>query len=474
VGLLLFLTFFSRSLMDLGVPRVSLAFIERGTIQPVAMSSGLVTPSETERIFAPVSGRITQILQQGDETNAATILLTISSDMQHLLNQLEQAEHDFAVNALATEQALSNLAYAQLRRSQLLAQPLDLPVLNLPTLELFEFDVQLNANAAGIETAEADIEVLTVLLAEGAIPRQNLVNREADLVRLLQTRAEIYARRAIAVENHEEAITRMEEQHDESTATLRRIRDEQVATQENAIRGINFSLTSQSLERERINSRLDNLRAQIEAGGVTYIYLEDRPNRRVTHIHQGLDVGSTVTEGMPVMDTAIRDHRFVIRAAFPQRQDFIRSNQNVEITVGPDTYSGTTTRVVPDGGTNWVYINVTSRNLVGGELAQVTVTADTFPAVSTIPVGALRGARTAETEYFIFYVVQQNRRFGSEYIVRRRDVRVARRDEHIVAITPLPHADPLPSTPVIVNSDTLVHDGMRVRLVSGHELAPTR
>ena len=182
VVLLVFLTFFSRTLLDLSVPRVSVAFVDRGSIHPEAISAGIVMPQDTERIFAPASGRITQIMARGDETNRASILFAISNDLQTLQNSLEQELHNLRVNALAIEQTTSNRTEAQRRLNQLQEQPLDLP--NAPTLNLFEFDIQLDANTIAIETIESDITTLELLYAQGVIPRQDITNRQADLARL--------------------------------------------------------------------------------------------------------------------------------------------------------------------------------------------------------------------------------------------------------------------------------------------------
>jgi len=463
IGVLIFLTFFSRTLLDLQIPRVSLAFAQNMTLRPEARSSGIVVPADTERIFAPVTGRITQILQRGDMTNADTVLFAITSDLQTLQDLLQHAEHDLRVNSLAIEQTTSNRADAQNRLYQLQNQPIDLP--NPPMLNLWEFDVQLDANAASIQVVEADIATLVILLAQGIVPRQDIVNREADLERLLQTREEIYTRREIAEQNYETAV----EDHNASVASAQRMRTEHIQAQQNIINGHNFALANQNLDRERIETRLADLQEQIEMGGVVYVQLDYRPIRRVTEISPGLDIGSMVSEGMPVMTTSIRDNNFIIQAYFPQTQDFIGRNQNVEIQVGTNHMTGTTTNVVPDGARNLVYIEVNSNALTGGELAHVTVAGGNFPVSGAVPLSALR----EDTEgYYVFFVVPYARRLGSDYIVQQTRVNTGRRDSRHIAIS-VPWGS-LPDGPIVVNSDMPVSNSQRVRLVAGHDIVPTR
>jgi len=463
VALLVFLTFFSRTLLDLNIPRVSLTFIDRGNIHPEAQSTGIVTPADTERILAPIGGRITQILQMGDETNAQTILFAISSDLQTLKNSLEHEEHLMRVNSLNIDQTTSNRSDAQQRLVQLQNLPLDLP--DAPTLNLWEYDIQLDANTASIESTKSDIAILEILYAEGVIPRQDITNREAALAGLMQTREEIYTRRNRAITNYETAAGN----HPGTIAAIQRTRAEQIQAQQDIITGHSFTLSSHNIERERIQRRIAGLQEQIESGGVVYVQLETDPNRIVTELSPSIDVGSLVAEGTPIMTTAINNNNFIIRAAFPQSQDFIRVGQNVDIMVGTNRLEGRTTRIVPDGIWNQVYIEVNSRQLTGGEHARVTVSGGSTNHTSVIPLSALRGVTD---DYHILFIVPYERRFGSDYIVYQMPVEVDRRDDRNVAISS--RWGGLPEGPIILNSDMHVSGNDRVRLVAGHEFVPTR
>jgi len=497
LGILIFLTFFSRTLLDLQIPRVSVDFIKQGSINPTAVSSGIVTHADTERIFSHVSGRIIQIMQKGENTDDHWVLFTIISDTQALkalMDQLEQAGHELQMNALAIEQtgydlqanAISieqtelNLINAEGRLAFLLEQPLDLPI--PPVLDLLEFDIQLNANTASIESAKSELEKLKILYAGGAVPRQDVVNKEAELNRLSRTRDEIIARQNMAVLNYGEAV----ERHEKLTASSIQNREEQIQSQQNIITGYNFALSNQKTERSRIESRLAGqyiergriesrllkINEQIAAGGVTVVPSNSFPNRIITEIAPGLDLGSMVAEYTPVMTTAILNNRFIIKAPFPQIQDFIQPNQDADILIGARRMEGKTIRVIPDGGTNLVYIELYSSQLHGGELAQVTISGGNFNYPNIIPLSALREERD---EYYILYVVPYERRFGSshDYIVYRMQVDVIQTDDRNAAILGRFGMD-LPNGPVIINSDMPISATQRVRLVPGHDFAPTR
>jgi len=464
VCILVFLTFFSRTLLDLSVPRVSLAFVGQGSIRPEARSTGIVSRADTERIFAPASGRITQILQSGDETDSQTVLFTISSDLQSLKDSLQQAEHELQVNALAIEQAIANRSDAQLRLSQLQNQPLDIPP--QPTLNLWEFDMQLDTNTANIESIQSDIATLEILYAEGIIPRQDITNRESDLEQLLQSREEIYTRRNMAIENHETSL----ENYEDSIAANQRARQDLIQSQQNIITGHNFTVSSHNMERDRIETCIANLNEQIEDGGVVYVQLAEHPNRIITEISPGIDIGTIVVEGAPILTTAIRNNRFEIQASFPRSQDFIRPNQDVDITIGTTRLEGTTTRIVPDGGHNLVYIQINTNQLVGGELVHVIVSGGNFPHDSIIPLSALRQDQNG---YYILFIEPSERFFGNDYIVHQMQVEPTRRDARNVAISARWGLE-LPEGPIVVNSDMPVIALQRVRPVASHDFIPTR
>jgi len=461
--LLVVLTFFSRTLLDLQVARVSLAFISRETIRPEARAGGIVRLADYEVIFAPHTGRITQILQLGDETDFTnTLLFTISSDVQALETVLENYEHSLRVNSLNIEQTQTNLGNARTRLANLQALPIEQPT--APTLNLWEFELQLEANTTARQQVEEDIITLEILYAEGVIPRQDVINREAEITRLATARDEIYTRMQLAVDAYNIA----RDNYDNSIAAGQRNRQEQLQVQQNAIAAYEFSITSITLERERLLSRIETVQEQIESGGVVYVHLEEHTNRIVTELSPGIAIGSMVIEGAPIMTTAIRNNNFLIAATFPQMQDFISVGQTVEITVATDTFEGQTTRIVPEGVWNRVYISVSARQLIGGEHANVTVLGASTTQPNVIPLSALRYDSMG---YHILFVNSHPRRFGEDYYVYRANVDVGQRDARNVAIST---RFELPTSPIIVNSDMPISPGQRVRPVATGSFPSTR
>ena len=79
VCLLLVITFFSQTLADLRVPRVTLGFSEERLIQQVALTGGIVTPVNIDTFFAPAWGTIVQLAEQGQVLTGPDLLFTVYS-----------------------------------------------------------------------------------------------------------------------------------------------------------------------------------------------------------------------------------------------------------------------------------------------------------------------------------------------------------------------------------------------------------
>ena len=466
IGLLLFFTFFSRTLVDLNVPRVSLTFSQQGHIRPEAVSSGIVRPADTERILAPVTGRITYILEEGDTINAQTVLFTITNDLQALQDTLTQLEHDRRMAALNIERAQNEQSAEQQRLNQMLTQPAEAPA--TPTLRLWEYDMQLEANTNDEQRILDELADLEILYEEGIIPRQSIVDKEGELTRLAQAREQIVQRRYQAIQNHEEAMILYEE----LSANLGRNRDVQIQSQRDRIAQLGFTIRIHNLEMERVMARIDEVSQQIEDDGVTYVTLEEGAfaNRAVAEILPGMAIGATVQEGAAVMVTTLRNNQFIIEAPFPQIQDFISTGQEARIRIGKDEINGSTGRITPDGGRNIVTIEVQGGGLVGGELAMVTILGASTNHPAVVPLSALR---REQNNYFILYVEAYEGWFGSNYYVRSQMVNPLRRDTANVAINGL-HGMVVTDAPIIINSDMPISAGDRVRLVAGYAMEPAR
>jgi len=453
--------------VDLHVPRVEVDFIQQAVVQPEAVSSGIVRPANSERIFAPISGRIIQILEPGAAIDARTVLFTISNDISALYDMLADAEHQRSIVVLNTQRTIADQQYEQQRLQNMLAGT-DTPP-TPPTLNLWDYDMQLENNLNEAARIQGEMETLEILYEEGIIPRQDIVARDGELERLAQQREQIYRQRNQAITNHEAALTA----HQNAIDNAEQNRAAQITNQQNRVNQLDFAMTSHNMELTQIDNRIYSLQTQIADDGATEVRLDegDIASRTVTELLPGIDVGTFVQEGMPIMQTILNDDRFVIEASFPLVHEFITPDQRAEVTIGNAQHVGSTRQVRSDGGLNIVTIELTSDTLRGGELAQVNISAPSNMHASTIPLSALSRDTTG---YFVLFVESVRGFLGSNYYASMQRVLVTTTDNTRAAIigsfgTALPE-----DGVIIVNSDMPVHTGERVRLVGGGDFTPTR
>jgi multidrug resistance efflux pump len=450
VALLLILTFFSRTIADITVPRVMLEFAPSRAISPVARGAGIVRPADVERVFSPVTGRVTQVLRPGETANAQTVLFTVSADLRALTDAYARAAHDLRLAEMNYERTTSELAT---ERAQLAGA-------GGQAAALREYDLQIEAanaaferasaaSATEYETLSAELEIQRILYAQGVVPRQQLTDMENRLAGVasaldlltanhLQNMEQLQIRRSRAAQNHTAALD------------ARRGRISQ----------LEFTLITLEMDLERINENMEDLAEQIENDGIVEVRVPGGA-RVVSELLSGIAVGAQVNEGMAVMDTALANNRFYIEVFFAQALDFISVGQIADVTIATDTIDGQVGRVLPQGGRNLVAIELTGGGLRGGEMAQVSVRGGTTNHANVVPLTALREDQQG---YYILWVESVPRGVGSSYYLRPLRVEPGRRDATHVAITPM-WGQEMPVGGIVVNSDVPVHAGTRVRIV---------
>jgi len=350
----------------------------------------------------------------------------------------------------------------------MLAEPATLPI--RPTLNLFEFDLQLEGNAADIERVHGDIANLEFLYSQGIIPRQDIINRQNEIVRLEEAREQILQRREQSIRDYEDSVYR----YYDSVGGAERNRETGIQNQRNRISQINFTINGHNMEIDRIQRRIRDLTEQLEDGGTVEVTLDEYAfaNHRVIELMPGVTLGSNVHEGMAIMETSLRNNRFIIEASFPQADRFIEENQTVDVMIANDRFEGRTISVTPTGARNTVEIEITSNALRGGEWASVTVSGGVSTHPTILPLSAVHEDTNG---YFILFLDVEERRFGgNHYIVRSMQVEVVRRDTSRVAITSRFFGLDLPSGPIILNSDIPIQPNMRVRPADGTDFSPAR
>ncbi|MCL2015057.1 MAG: hypothetical protein FWG68_02285 [Defluviitaleaceae bacterium] len=460
VVMLVGLTFFSQTLADLRLPRVSLAFFETQAVGPEATLTGIVRHATVSTIFAPVEGTIIEIAPLGDSGPAETVLFTVHSDFSRLQELIDQANHEQYMISLNVTRVNQEIALEQ----QLMAQATQAPPPIL-MLSLMEYDLQLESNAQAIERAQADLAEQQHLFEQGLIPYVAVADRETTVAMLEQAREQLYTRRILAVENHAIQVEQQQEERE-------RIIAQQIQSHQASISRLNMQLLVHAAETENVQQRINQLILQMAEGGFIEVYAETPYT--VLEIMPGLTVGARVAEGQPVMITAVQDNNFVIEAAFAAQQDFISVGSNATIELTDNTINASVQRIFAQQGGLTAVMEVNSPLLLSGQALRVTIAGNRSFFSMAVPRSALREDNMG---YYIMFVEAEERPFGMDYFAETfRAFNVIARDDDFVALGMNPPMPPPPAAtaPIIVNSDLPITQGDRVRPVAGGDFIATR
>jgi hypothetical protein len=450
------LTFFSQTLSDMRIPRVTLAFVEEGRITREAVSSGVLEPANTEIIFAPVSGTIVQIEERGYRGSALDALFAIQADMQSLQRRLEEAQDEQRLIALNTERTQNAIALERQHIDRLTADMRTGRASELFGYDLQLYEIQLAENDRLMRLARENLREQRDLYDDGLADRQSVNQARSAVTALDHAREQILVRRQQA-----------ETEHEQSIAAGGQSREAQIGLHEAAILQQNVQLRIHDMEAQRVQRRISELSEQIEHGGLTKIY--GVGNRTILEIMPGIGVGALVSEGAAVMNTAFRDFHFRVEANFTQPPDFWNETPRAVITARGMEFSARVVERYNEGESVRVVIEVNEALLSAEGRVMITLSrfAQTYKQV--IPRSALREGAQGP---YILYLEAEERPFGMRYYVRSHQVFEiqARNDTH-AAVWMFDFDE---SMPIIINSDMPVYVGDRARPVSAGDFIGSR
>jgi len=451
VAALLALTFFSQTLADLRTAQVTTAFREAGVISPVENTSAIIEPANTQTIFAPIGGVITQIVGAGENVGANQPLFTIHGDLRNLQSLLDQARDDVRLVALNTERVNSE-------RAAVLRQMAQLQIDSEPEPALLEYELQLIAVYNRIALAQRDLEAQESLFEQGLVPGQTVTEQRSALELLFLDRDHILARMQLAEGLQAEAF--------EDRQQAERLQSEAYQA---AVNQLDIQLRIHAAEAESAQRRINELLGQMEGGGMVETLADG--NMVVWEALPDIAEGARIAEGMPMMVIARRDNQFVLNVPLSRSATFIREGSAATIIVGEDSHSANVSRIFFERGRRTAVINVTSTGFSGGEWAEVRLHGDSMNHLHRIPRSALR---TDIIGYYMLAMVAEERLFGFTYYAEAvRIDRVVARDDRFAAIS-VPGWSGEDNTPIIVNSDMPVSPEDRVRPVDGGGFIDTR
>jgi len=440
VALVLFFTFFSQTLADLRMPLVTLSFARAGSIGSEAFAAGIVEHATVETIFAPVSGTVVHLAERGSRFWADGALFAIYTDFESLREQILRTQHDRNILALNAERVNNERALLQQQIARVVAEAPAVPALVGYELQAVGVTDRLDAARAGLATQET-------MYAQGLVPRHTVTERE-NAVRALELELQgLHIRQEAALEAQAEHTA---SQHQARTAQLQQL--------EGGLSQLDVQLRIHAAEDSSLERRMEDLLAQLDEGEYFEVI---RGSLEVLSAAPGLVAGARVSEGAPIMTVAHLDNNFLVQVSFDARHYFLQAGSVVEVVVGDLRFDTLVDRVFSEGGQNTAVIEISDRQLSGGELARVRLRAPARHFANILPRSAVREDAFG---YYVLTVTAEERMFGVSYFADMvRVEEVFAWDNQNAAVMFLTDV----SEPVIVNSDAPVYSGERVRPVDG-------
>lgn len=251
-GILLVITFFSRSIYQYNLPAVTLAFAEEGIIRRSTRIAGSIEAAEYTDIIAPESGKITLHIKEGESFEKGQLLYTIEPDTENLKDRTKTLENEKAIALVQINKLKDDIRYY---RNKALLEP------NTSDLDISSYESELERIRLKIQTAQAEKEQLAILYGAGAIPKTDLDKKEIEIT-------ELQSQMNTIKENRQKAIDKHKEEKIKDDKSLEQTQKDNSKT----LTDLDYQLQKEQLSLKHIENEIAAINTQLEAGGLYEYY----------------------------------------------------------------------------------------------------------------------------------------------------------------------------------------------------------
>ena len=441
VAVLLFLTFFSSTIYNFNLPSVTVDFTKEGVLTKSAEGMATVEYVEKDMYYAEASGRITLLVLEGEMVSEESELYTIDADvesLQHVIDELLLNEERIQ---LRIDRARADSSRAQESLGNFIEESTE--------FDPSEFDFELQRLQTEVEAAQRDLDDYTVLYEAGIVSLRELEDIQAvldghDFMLQLQN----------------DRMKRAQEDHARLLRDRTRDLERAAADIRGQIREHEFELSANQRE-------IDRIRAQIENSGVVTVLSERSGLVRDVHA----DTGMHVNKNELLMTVGAANGGFKAVLDLPENVDYLSVGDMIPFEIRSKDIlnrSGEIRSLLLDGGRLKAEIQFRIQGLRGGETLEFKVTDTSRLHGMLIPNSALR--TNGPGEYFVLYAEMEEDSGSDEFFARRMPVEVIASDNQSTAIRM--RTDERLS--IIINSDRVVSEGDKIRIVGGNDIDETR
>jgi len=406
--LIVLLIFFSRTIYEHNLPRVTAVRPQTGRLSNLEVSRGIAAHAEVENIFAVVTGTVEEVLvREGEVVEEGQELLRLSFDRADAERRLADLQN--SRGRISNDIQNLNLQIERLNRQiEDLMRGEDI---SRHSLDMLSLDLrQAQSDLRFARDAYRDIRDYY----DRDDPQRRQAWREVERA---QTRVQ-----SLQLQ-YEETARNIERQEEESERT----RHTRFADLQGEIAALQNSVSSRNLDLAGINLQEDPYRRALE-DFETYAVITAPTSGTVLALNVGRGELVRDNQLMAVVGVA---GEFVVEATVSLDNNFIVPGDNAELTNMSHFITGTVLNITPTAQGKTVRVGFSSDAVAPGETFDVTFQKDGETAFTLVPNGALRQDNDG---FFVNQIRRRDGIMGREYYLARLPVFIGDSDNRNTAI----------------------------------------
>ena len=399
---LLALVFLSRTIYTQGIPTVTAANMSIGKLQKSEKSRGVVDWAETAELYAPISGKVSEVLvKEGDEVTAGQEIARLTFDETAVKEQLSALDADLVRLEINKEATNRKLTRAQESLSALYAEAYET---DAPT------DRDVRTAESKLSAARTDAAEKEILYASGNLTRKEYETAVTAVTEAENTLTEAKTAYEKSLLDAADALAKKESD-----------RASQVKSLLDEIESHKQDLRSKELDR----AENDYKRAKYEHELASFaesrsLYAEVDG----TVLTLNLERGRMVNEDELAGTFGVKGS-YVLTCELPIENNFVTAGDECTIANANHSFRVQASRLTVEDGKKKVSIYLSQDSIQVGETFDVTFRKDSADSHTLVPNAAVY----EDSDGAFVYVVRERKGIlGDEYYVRKQSIQVGDSD----------------------------------------------
>jgi len=419
LALIILLIFFSRTIYEHNLPRVTAVRPQTGRLSKLEVSRGVAAHAEVENIFAMVTGTAHDVLvREGEAVEAGQALLHLSFDRANAERRLADLQN--SRDRIANDIQNLNLQIDRVNRqiNTLLSETYEAEYISRHQLNTLDVDIRM-----------AEIELDFARQAYNDVrdreERDDDARRRARLdINRARTRLESLQ---LQQQETERNIERQQERERESIALLEQSRESRLADLRGEIASLQNNVQSRNIDLAGISLQEEPYRAALEDFETFAVITAPVSG---TILSMNIVSGELVRENQLMVSVGLAGE-FVVECVVSMDNNFVVPGDSAELTNMSHRVIGTVLSVTPTAHGKTVQVGFSSEAVTPGETFDVTFRKESDTTFTLVPNGALRQDNDG---FFVNQIRRRDGIMGTEYYLARVNVFIGDSDNSNTAI----------------------------------------